>query len=96
MRDGLSNLKRISLPHATTLGDPPQITFGAVAFSAADLESGRAFKRELCARAVDGKPERAERTLAAAAWIEKPEMQPRSCSDGRLAHPTRLSLICAS
>ena len=94
-RDGLSDVKRMTLPHATTLGDTPQITLGAVAFCAADLESGRALKRELCARVVDGKSERAERTLAAAAWIEKPEMQARSCSDGRLPHP-RGSFICAS
>jgi hypothetical protein len=94
-RHGLSDVKRISLPHATTLGDTPQITLGAVAFSAADREIPSPFKHELCARTVNGKPERAERTLAPPAWIEKPKVQARSCSDGRSLRPRR-SFICTS
>src|SRR5262249_9803077 len=94
-RNGFLNVQCVSLPDAATLGDAPQIALGAIALCPADRKVRRRLERELHARPVNREPKRAERMLAALAWIEKPEVEARSRSDGCLPRLSR-SLVCIS
>ncbi len=85
-RDRLLDPEIVGRVDAAARGDLPQIAFGALALGSAHREPSRALAQdEPGPRPVEREPERAERTAAPSARIEKAEMKPRRRGHGRLA-----------
>jgi hypothetical protein len=77
--DGLLDVERIGVSDTAACGDVSEVAQGALPLRPAHLEGLGALEDEPRQGPVQGKPERAEGSLAPAAWVEKPEMQPRGC-----------------